>query len=146
MTSENRIAVSHVGSLVRPPAMVAFLQKIERKEPYDQAALEACRTDSIAEAVRLQADAGVDIVSDGEYGKALNWAFYVQMRLTGIERRPLTPEEAKNPLNQVVGGRDRLLGQSGRDRLLGQAGRDRLLGGPGRDRLLGGTGRDTQRQ
>jgi methionine synthase II (cobalamin-independent) len=107
MTSENRIAVSHVGSLVRPPAMVAFLQKIERKEPYDQATFEACRTDSIAEAVRLQADAGVDIVSDGEYGKALNWAFYVQMRLTGIERLPLTPEEAKNPLNQVVGGRDR---------------------------------------
>jgi 5-methyltetrahydropteroyltriglutamate--homocysteine methyltransferase len=107
MTSENRIPVSHVGSLVRPPAMVAFLQKIDRKEPYDQAAFDTCRKDAIAEAVRLQAEAGVDIVSDGEYGKALNWAFYVQMRLTGIERRPLTPEEAKNPMNQVVGGRDR---------------------------------------
>jgi 5-methyltetrahydropteroyltriglutamate--homocysteine methyltransferase len=29
------------------------------------------------------------------------------MRLIGIERRPLTAEEAKNPLNKVVGGRDR---------------------------------------
>ena len=103
----DRIPVSHVGSLVRPPAMVAYLQKIERKEPYDKAAFDQCLKDSIAEAVRLQAEAGVDIVSDGEYGKSLNWAFYVQQRLSGIERRPLTEEEAKNPLNRVIGGRDR---------------------------------------
>src|SRR5262245_49192931 len=107
MPAENRIPVSHVGSLVRPPAMVAVLHKIDRNEPYDPAAFDACLTDSIAEAVRLQADAGVDIVSDGEYGKALNWAFYVQMRLTGIERRALTAEEARNPMNTVIGGRDR---------------------------------------
>jgi 5-methyltetrahydropteroyltriglutamate--homocysteine methyltransferase len=106
-TQDNRIPVSHVGSLVRPPAMVAFLQKIDRKEPYDKAAFDQCLKDSIAEAVRLQADAGVDIVSDGEYGKSLNWAFYVQMRLSGIERRALTEEEAKDPLNRVIGGRDR---------------------------------------
>ena len=104
---EDRILVSHVGSLVRPPAMVEFLQKIDRKEPYDAQAFDICRRNSIEEAVRLQADAGVDIVSDGEYGKALNWAFYVQMRLAGIERRPLSADEAKNPLNTVVGGRDR---------------------------------------
>ena len=107
MPIENRIPVSHVGSLVRPPALVEFLQKIENKESYDRAAFDSCLKSSIEETVRLQADAGVDIVSDGEYGKALNWAFYVQMRLTGIERRPLTPAEEKDLMNLVLGGRDR---------------------------------------
>ncbi len=107
MSIENRIPVSHVGSLVRPPALVEFLQKIDKKEPYDKAAFDACLKESIADTVKRQADAGVDIVSDGEYGKALNWAFYVQMRLSGIERRPMTPEVAKNVMNQVLGGRDR---------------------------------------
>jgi 5-methyltetrahydropteroyltriglutamate--homocysteine methyltransferase len=58
--------------------------------------------------VRQQAEAGVDIVSDGEFSKGRNWAFYVHGRLTGIERQPLTPEEAKNPkLLYSIGGRDR---------------------------------------
>jgi 5-methyltetrahydropteroyltriglutamate--homocysteine methyltransferase len=104
---DNRIVVSHVGSLVRPPAMIEFLQKVDRKEPYDQAAFDKCLTESVIDAVRMQAEAGVDIVSDGEYGKALNWAFYVQKRLTGIERRELTREEAKDSMNLVLGGRDR---------------------------------------
>ena len=107
LTRDNRIPVSHVGSLVRPPGMIEFLREIDRKEPYDEAAFEVCLKASIEEAVQLQAEAGVDIISDGEYGKALNWAFYVQMRLSGIERRLLTPEGARNPMNTVIGGRDR---------------------------------------
>jgi hypothetical protein len=106
-TQGSRIPVSHVGSLVRPPALIEYLQKVEKKEPYDRTAFEACLTESVADAVRRQAECGVDVVSDGEYGKALNWAFYVQMRLTGIERRALTPEEAKDSMNLVLGGRDR---------------------------------------
>jgi 5-methyltetrahydropteroyltriglutamate--homocysteine methyltransferase len=107
MRVENRIPVSHVGSLVRPPALIEYLQKIENKEPYDKAAFDSCLNASIAEAVRMQAEVGVDLVSDGEYGKALNWAFYVQTRLTGIDRRPLTPAEERDPMNLVLGGRDR---------------------------------------
>ena len=76
-------------------------------KPYDQAAYEACLTESIAEVVRQQAEAGVDIVSDGEFGKGRNWAFYVHDRLTGIAARPLTPEEAKDPLASAGGGQDR---------------------------------------
>ena len=87
--------------------MIEFLQKIDRKEAYDRNAFDACFKQLIEDEVRPQGEAGIDVVSDGEYGKALNWAFYVQMRLSGIERRALTPEEAKNPLNMVVGGRDR---------------------------------------
>src|SRR5262245_24847120 len=108
MTAANseRILTSHVGNRVRPPAMIDLQQKIAKNEQTDRAAFESCLKESVKDVVRLQADASVDVVSDGEYGKALNWAFYVQMRLAGIERRPLTSEEAKNPLNTVVGGRD----------------------------------------
>jgi len=74
LRADRRVAVSHVGSLVRPPAMIQYLEKIRDKEPYDEAAFENCLTDSVAEAVRLQADAGIDVVSDGEYGKSINWA------------------------------------------------------------------------
>ena len=40
--SVDRILTTHVGSLVRPPKLVEFLHKIEDREPYDQAAYEAC--------------------------------------------------------------------------------------------------------
>ncbi len=105
--TDKRITVSHVGSLVRPPALLEHLRKIEEREPDDAAAFEACLTDSVVEAVRLQAEAGVDIVSDGEYGKSVNWAFYVHRRLSGLERRALTPAEAKDPMNTTLGGHDR---------------------------------------
>ena len=106
-TEEGRIPVSHIGSLVRPPALIAFLEKERRGEPYDPDAFDACLTESVAEAVRLQAEAGIDIVSDGEYGKSINWAFYIQNRLNGVERQPMTPEEAADPMSHAIGGRDR---------------------------------------
>ena len=56
LRADRRVVVSHVGSLVRPPAMIPYLEKIRDKEPYDEAAFEKCLTDSVAEAVRLQAD------------------------------------------------------------------------------------------
>ena len=103
----DRIRVTHVGSLVRPPALMEYLRKIQDNEPYDNGGYETCLTDAVVEAVRLQAEAGIDIVSDGEYGKSVNWAFYVHRRLQGLERRPLTAEEDKDPMNTVLGGRDR---------------------------------------
>ena len=36
--------------------------------------------------------AGIDIVSDGEFSKGRNWAFYVHDRLSGIERTGLGPD------------------------------------------------------
>ena len=107
LRADRRVVVSHVGSLVRPPAMIPYLEKIRDKEPYDEAAFEKCLTDSVAEAVRLQAEAGIDVVSDGEYGKSVNWAFYVHQRLSGLTWRPYTAEEAKEPTIAVIGGRDR---------------------------------------
>src|SRR5262245_56151632 len=104
----NRILTTHVGSLVRPPKLVEFLHKIEDCQPYERAAYEACLAQSIDEVVRQQAEAGIDIVSDGEFSKGRNWAFYIHDRLTGVTTRPLTAEEAKDPMAAAGGGQDRV--------------------------------------
>jgi 5-methyltetrahydropteroyltriglutamate--homocysteine methyltransferase len=102
----DRILTTHVGSLIRPEKLIAFWRAIEDGKPYDEAAFEACLTESIAEVVRQQADVGIDIVSDGEFGKGVNWAFYIFKRLSGITVRPATPEETKDPMASMRGGRD----------------------------------------
>jgi 5-methyltetrahydropteroyltriglutamate--homocysteine methyltransferase len=106
--NHDRIRTTHVGSLVRPPKLVEFLHKIEDRQPYDQAAYEACLTESIEEVVHAQAEAGIDVVSDGEFSKGRNWAFYVHDRLSGLSTRPLTPEEMKDPMATAGGGQDRV--------------------------------------
>jgi 5-methyltetrahydropteroyltriglutamate--homocysteine methyltransferase len=56
--------------------------------------------------VRQQVEAGIDIVSDGEFSKGRNWAFYVHERLTGLTTRKATPEEMNDPLSSAGGGQD----------------------------------------
>jgi 5-methyltetrahydropteroyltriglutamate--homocysteine methyltransferase len=102
----NRILTTHVGSLVRPPRLLEHLKKIEDGQPYDVAAHEQCLADSIAEVVRQQAEAGVDIVSDGEFAKTGNWAWYIHKRISGFTEQPATPEDLKNPLATMSLGRD----------------------------------------
>jgi 5-methyltetrahydropteroyltriglutamate--homocysteine methyltransferase len=102
----NRILTTHVGSLIRPPKLVAFWRAIEDGKAYDGAAFETCLAESVAEVVRQQAEIGIDIVSDGEFSKGANWAFYVHKRLSGIAVRPATAEEAKDPMASMGGGRD----------------------------------------
>jgi 5-methyltetrahydropteroyltriglutamate--homocysteine methyltransferase len=46
-----RILVTHVGSLIRPPKLVAHLRKIEAGESFD-AGDDACLKESIGEVVR----------------------------------------------------------------------------------------------
>jgi 5-methyltetrahydropteroyltriglutamate--homocysteine methyltransferase len=102
----DRIRTTHVGSLIRPPKLIEFWRRIEDGKPYDEAAFEACLSESTAEVVREQADIGIDIVSDGEFSKGINWAFYIFKRLGGIMVRPATPEEIKDPMSSMRGGRD----------------------------------------
>ena len=85
--SSDRILTTHVGSLIRPPALRAFLSAKEASEPFDPAAYAKCLKDSVAEVVRKQADIGIDVISDGEFGKAISWAQYALFRLGGFERR-----------------------------------------------------------
>jgi 5-methyltetrahydropteroyltriglutamate--homocysteine methyltransferase len=102
----DRILTTHVGSLIRPPKLIDFWRAIEDGKPYDEAAFEACLTESVAEVVRQQAETGIDIVSDGEFSKGLNWAFYIFKRLSGITVRPATAQEMADPMASMGGGRD----------------------------------------
>jgi 5-methyltetrahydropteroyltriglutamate--homocysteine methyltransferase len=56
-------------------------------------------TNAVAEIVRRQAETGVDVVSDGEFGKSISWSQYVLERLSGFERRPIK-QEATNPFKR----------------------------------------------
>ena len=102
-----RILTTHVGSLIRPPKLIEFWRSIEDGKPYDEAAFETCLTESVGEVVRQQAEIGIDIVSDGEFSKGLNWAFYIFKRLKGIAVRPATAEELQDPMSSMSGGQDR---------------------------------------
>ncbi len=84
-----RILTTHVGSLIRPPALIEFLRAQQERKPIDEAAFATCLTASVAEVVRQQAEAGVDVVSDGEFGKTISWSQYALERLSGFERRPI---------------------------------------------------------
>jgi 5-methyltetrahydropteroyltriglutamate--homocysteine methyltransferase len=99
--SIDRILTTHVGSLIRPPAVQEFLRAKQTGKPYDQSAYQRCLSDSVAAVVRQQAEVGIDVVSDGEFGKSISWSQYVLERLSGFERRPITPS-GKNPFTRGV--------------------------------------------
>src|ERR1700755_2553267 len=97
--STSRILTTHVGSLIRPDALQEFLRAKQGGKPYDEKSYQKCLTDSVANVVREQARAGVDGVSDGEFGKSISWAQYALERLSGFERRPIK-QEAANPFKR----------------------------------------------
>jgi 5-methyltetrahydropteroyltriglutamate--homocysteine methyltransferase len=99
--SSDRILTTHVGSLIRPPALQEFLRAKQAGKPYDQAAYAACLKQAVAEVVREQAEVGIDVISDGEFGKSISWSQYVLERLSGFERRPIE-SGAKNPFTRGV--------------------------------------------
>jgi 5-methyltetrahydropteroyltriglutamate--homocysteine methyltransferase len=88
--SDSRILTTHTGSLPRPPDLVALLNKKELGEPYDRAAFDTRITRAIAEVVKHQADAGIDVVDDGEHSK-VNWMAYAHGRLSGLEEVDAAP-------------------------------------------------------
>ena len=102
--STDRILTTHVGSLVRPPGLVELMRAKESGQPYDQQELATRVRNSVQEVVHKQVEVGVDIISDGEYGKP-SFSGYVNERLSGFERRPRDPNES--PL--LNWGRDRQL-------------------------------------
>jgi 5-methyltetrahydropteroyltriglutamate--homocysteine methyltransferase len=77
------IATTHVGSLPRTQEVVDFIFSREKGEPYDATAFNACMQAAVSETVRKQAEAGIDIVSDGETSK-ISYATYVKDRYTGF--------------------------------------------------------------
>jgi 5-methyltetrahydropteroyltriglutamate--homocysteine methyltransferase len=92
--STNRILTTHVGSLPRPDDLMA-LYRDDAPDGTLQPRLRA----AIGDVVRRQAESGIDVVNDGEFGKAMRstmdfgaWWSYVYPRLQGFE---LSDEQAK---------------------------------------------------
>ena len=83
MFNTDRILTTHVGSLPRSQAVTDVVFARDAGAPRD-AASDKVIADAVAEVVRKQVEAGVDIVSDGEMSK-ISYATYIKDRLTGFE-------------------------------------------------------------
>ena len=84
--SSERILTTHVGSLARPPRQIDFLFARERGESIDQAAFEQSTIEAVDDIVARQVDCGIDVVCDGEQGKA-SFLTYIAERLEGFSPR-----------------------------------------------------------
>ena len=87
MLPSNRIPTTHVGSLIRPPELLRYIAAIEQGVAVDRAGFDAQLRRSVAEVVERQRKVGIDIVSDGEFGKLRTWSAYVLARLGNIEEQ-----------------------------------------------------------
>ena len=101
--STDRILTTHVGRLQRPDNITEALVARYAGQTINQAALDTALKSSVADVVKQQADAGISVVNDGEFGR-ISWLIYAHERLTGFEQRPIG--ELKN-LAALVQGKDR---------------------------------------
>src|SRR5215510_13677087 len=90
--STDRILTTHVGSLIRPPELLELLRAQQGRKG-DKRAYEECLKTSVAAVVKRQANARIDIVSDGEFGKNISWSQYALERVSGFERRKVPLED-----------------------------------------------------
>jgi len=81
--STDRILTTHTGSLARPPELLELLSARAEGRAVDEAEFRSRVDIAIRDAVRRQVEAGIDVVSDGEMGKA-GFANYVMDRMTGF--------------------------------------------------------------
>jgi 5-methyltetrahydropteroyltriglutamate--homocysteine methyltransferase len=81
--STDRILTTHVGSLPRPPDLLALLEAKEEGRAYDPTAFAARLAAAVREVVERQVACGIDSVCDGEQSK-ISYTFYVRHRLGGI--------------------------------------------------------------
>jgi 5-methyltetrahydropteroyltriglutamate--homocysteine methyltransferase len=114
--SDRRILTTHVGSLPRPDTL------IERyRATISKADLDACLTAAVSDVVRQQRAVQLDVVNDGEYGKATRtsvdygaWWSYVYDRIQGFEiQEAPEPGSTYGPTHSKDRNRFRAFYQSG---------------------------------
>lgn len=118
-TSTDRILTTHVGSLPRPADLVAFLNRKEKKESYDDSAFRKSLSRSVDDVVQKQVRTGIDIVSDGEMSK-ISYATYLKDRLNGFDGIATEYRVASDLADYMTFAR----------RLVEQGGTERSLQGP----------------
>jgi 5-methyltetrahydropteroyltriglutamate--homocysteine methyltransferase len=81
--STDRFLTTHTGSLPRPEDLIRMMYAKEEGVPVDAAALSQRVASAVDEVVRKQAQAGVDVINDGEMSKP-SYATYIKDRLSGF--------------------------------------------------------------
>src|SRR5438874_13418985 len=82
LTSRDRILTTHVGSLPRNDTITELLIKREAGEAIDQKKMSDELDRAVAEVVKRQKDAGIDIGNDGEQQRVA-FQTYMAARMTG---------------------------------------------------------------
>lgn len=92
--STERILTTHTGSLPRPPELEEAMFKALEGKAQDPARMSSLVREATLEVTRRQAECGVDVVNDGEYGKP-SYATYVSDRLDGFggQSAPISPTD-----------------------------------------------------
>ncbi len=104
--STDRIITTHAGSLSRPERLWRAWASLATG-PAHEKELDALLKSSVADVVRAQLDAGVDVVNDGEFGKPMRsasdlaaWGVYIFDRISGFGP---APREAVAPERVAAG-------------------------------------------
>lgn len=95
--STDRILTTHCGSLARPRPLLEIMREKEHGRPYDHDAYASAVTAAVRDTVAHQAEVGLDVVNDGEQGKA-SFFTYVVERLEGYsadDAEPVLPPSWK---------------------------------------------------
>jgi 5-methyltetrahydropteroyltriglutamate--homocysteine methyltransferase len=87
-----RILTTHVGSLPRPPDLLDAIAAEQQGRAIDEKVHASRLRTAVKEVVRKQIEIGIDIIDDGEFGKA-SFVSYVNERLGGFELDADSPRQ-----------------------------------------------------
>src|SRR5438067_359650 len=97
--SDTHILTTHAGALPRPDDLLELNAQAasaqQSGQPFDERTHRERLHSAVTDVVQKQAELGISVVNDGEYGKAMRtrldygaWLSYVMQRLTGWEPAP----------------------------------------------------------
>src|SRR6516225_2868439 len=98
-TSTDRILTTHAGSIPRGEPLGQMLIDEEAGKPVDNGALESNIGLRVSHVLEKQAEAGIDIINDGEQGR-VGFQTYVIQRMSGfggVSKRPYGKEFIEYP-------------------------------------------------
>jgi 5-methyltetrahydropteroyltriglutamate--homocysteine methyltransferase len=98
--SSDRILTTHTGSLPRPHDVVELLIESEKNPGKKLDGFDAAVTRAVADVVQKQVEVGLDVINDGEQGRA-DYTIHVKDRLTGYDGpnqpKPMSANEEEFP-------------------------------------------------